>query len=212
MLKPYVTYYKIGMELFYKEGIKAIYELAEKEVKLFLDLKLHDIPNTVAKACKVLTIPGIDIINIHTLGGQAMIERCVDAITNEAIKKNINKPKIVGVTILTSIDECEYNKIGFNKNIQNQVINLSYLAKNLGLDGVVCSPLEIKNIRSKFEEFLIITPGIRLEKSDDDQKRTLTPDEAIKLGADYIVIGRPILNSNNPIQTIKQITDYRSLK
>ena len=200
--KSYAFGFKIGKEFFYNygiEGYKKIYKLSNN---IFLDLKLHDIPNTVERALNGLIKLKPILTTIHISGGDEM----------QKVTSNLkrNKTKILGVTILTSLNSSQTKKYYNNKNINQLVKKFAENAKNNNLDGIVCSPLELKTVRKVVgSKMLIVVPGIRLEKNQnnakDDQKRILTPKEAIKLGADYLVIGRPIVESNNPLKTIKEI-------
>lgn len=207
-LTDYVGVFKIGNQLFTAEGTKVIKMVQEKGGKVFLDLKFHDIPNTVARAAEVVSKLGVYIFDIHTSGGYEMMKAAVEASKKLSFALGISKPLILGVTLLTSINqEILEKEIGIKKSLEEQVVHLAKLAKAAGLDGVVASPWEIKALRAACGEgFVILTPGIRLAgKSDDDQKRTMTPQEAIKLGADFIVIGRPITNATNPVKASQEI-------
>ena len=194
--------FKIGKEFFYNygiEGYKRIYSLSRN---IFLDLKLHDIPNTVEKALKSIIKLNPIFTTIHISGGDDMQK------VSSKLKKNITK--ILGVTILTSLNSIQTKKYYNNKNI-NQIVKIfAQNAKNNRLDGIVCSPLELKTVRKVVgKKMLIVVPGIRLSKNQknkkDDQMRTLTPEKAIKFGADYLVIGRPIVDSKDPLKTLKEI-------
>lgn len=207
-LTDYVGVFKIGNQLFTAEGIKVIKMVQEKGGKVFLDLKFHDIPNTVARAAEVVSKLGVYIFDIHTSGGYEMMKATVEASKKLSFALGISKPLILGVTLLTSINqEILEKEIGIKKNLEEQVVHLAKLAEAAGLDGVVASPWEIKVLRAACGEgFVILTPGIRpAGKSDDDQKRIMTPQEAIKLGADFIVIGRPITNATNPVKASQEI-------
>jgi orotidine-5'-phosphate decarboxylase len=207
-LTDYVGVFKIGNQLFTAEGNKVIKMVQEKGGKVFLDLKFHDIPNTVARAAEVVSKLGVYIFDIHTSGGYEMMKAAVEASKKLSFALGISKPLILGVTLLTSINqEILEKEIGIKKSLEEQVVHLAKLAKAAGLDGVVASPWEIKALRAACGEgFVILTPGIRpAGKSDDDQKRTMTPQEAIKLGADFIVIGRPITNATNPVKASQEI-------
>lgn len=207
-LTDYVGVFKIGNQLFTAEGTKVIKMVQEKGGKVFLDLKFHDIPNTVARAAEVVSKLGVYIFDIHTSGGYEMMKAAVEASKKLSFALGISKPLILGVTLLTSINqEILEKEIGIKKSLEEQVVHLAKLAKAAGLDGVVASPWEIKALRAACGEgFVILTPGIRLAgKSDDDQKRIMTPQEAIKLGADFIVIGRPITNATNPVKASQEI-------
>jgi len=207
-LIDYVGVFKIGNQLFTAEGTKVIKMVQEKGGKIFLDLKFHDIPNTVARAAEVVSKLGVYIFDIHTSGGYEMMMAAVEASKKSSFALGISKPLILGVTLLTSINqEILEKEIGIKKSLEEQVVHLAKLAEAAGLDGVVASPWEIKALRSACGEgFVILTPGIRpVCKSDDDQKRITTPQEAIKLGADFIVIGRPITNATNPVKASQEI-------
>jgi orotidine-5'-phosphate decarboxylase len=207
-LIDYVGIFKIGNQLFTAEGTKVIKMVQEKGGKVFLDLKFHDIPNTVARAAEVVSKLGVYIFNIHTSGGYEMMKATVEASKKLSFALGISKPLILGVTILTSINqEILEKEIGIKKSLEEQVVHLAKLAETAGLDGVVASPWEIKALRAACGEgFVILTPGIRqASKSNDDQKRIMTPQEAIKSGADFIVIGRPITNATDPVKASQEI-------
>ena len=207
-LNNYVGVFKIGSQLFTAEGAKVVNMLNERGGKVFLDLKFHDIPNTVARAAEVATKSGVYIFNVHTSGGYEMMKAAAEATKKTSLALGIRKPLILGVTLLTSINqEILEKEIGIKKRLEEQVVHLAKLAKAAGLDGVVASPREIKEIRKACgEDFIILTPGIRpAGKSSDDQKRIMTPREAIKLGADFLVIGRPIRNAFNPVEAAKEM-------
>lgn len=200
-LKSEVFAFKIGHEFFYNfgiEGYKKIYKICPR---IFLDLKLHDIPNTVKNGISAITKLKPIFTTIHISGG--------DNMQKLSVLKNNKKTKILGVTILTSLDKKQTLKYYKEKNVNSLVRKFAKYAKQNKLDGLVCSPLEINIIRKEVgKKMILVVPGIRPEKSiknNDDQKRVLTPKEAIKLGANFLVIGRPILQSNNPLDTIKKI-------
>lgn len=207
-LSDYVGVFKIGSQLFTAEGAKVVNMVNERGGKVFLDLKFHDIPNTVARATEVATKLGVYIFNVHTSGGYEMMRAAAEASEKISLALGIRKPLILGVTLLTSINqEILEKEIGITRRLEEQVVHLAKLAKAAGLDGVVASSREIKQIRKTCgEDFIILTPGIRpAGKSSDDQKRVMTPGEAIKLGADFLVIGRPIRNASNPVEAAKEI-------
>lgn len=200
-------YVKVGMELFYKEGPKVIEEIKKRGHKIFLDLKLHDIPNTVAKATISLLSLNTDMINYQIAGGGEMLRRA----SQEARKINENVITL-GITMLTSTSEdLMHNDILVDEkySLKETVLNYANLAKDSGLSGVVCSALEVKDIKEKLgKDFLCITPGIRLASIDgDDQKRVVTPKDAKEYGSDYIVVGRPIIKAENPVQVYKEIKE-----
>jgi len=207
-LSDYVGVFKIGNQLFTAEGTEVVNMINEREGKVFLDLKFHDIPNTVARAAEVATKLGVYIFNVHTSGGYEMMKAAAEASKKISSALGLRKPLILGVTLLTSINQEILEKdLGIKRRLEEQVVHLAKLAKEAGLDGVVASSREIKEIRKACgEDFIILTPGIRpAGKSSDDQKRIMTPGEAIKLGADFLVIGRPIRNASNPVEAAKEI-------
>ena len=193
---------KVGKELFTCSGPKIVENLTAKGFDIFLDLKYHDIPNTVAKACRVAADLGVWMVNVHTLGGQDMM-----VAAREAISDKPQRPLLIGVTLLTSMDEETFQQIGLVGTLESTVIKLANLAQKSGLDGVVCSPLETKLLRTRHtENFQLITPGIRPTDSEsNDQHRTMTPIQAVDAGSNYLVIGRPITNATNPMQALEAI-------
>jgi len=208
-LSDYVGVFKIGNQLFTAEGAKVVNMVNKRGGKVFLDLKFHDIPNTVARAAEVATKLGVYIFNVHTSGGYEMMKAAAEASKKISLALGVRKPLILGVTLLTSINqEILEKEIGIKKRLEEQVVHLAKLARTAGLDGVVASSWEIKEIRKACgEDFVILTPGIRpTGKSSDDQKRVMTPQEAIKLGSDFLVIGRPIRNAANPVEAAKEIS------
>ncbi|MEK6733328.1 MAG: orotidine-5'-phosphate decarboxylase [Candidatus Omnitrophota bacterium] len=207
ILSPHVQVFKVGMELFYSCGAKAIDLVKKYDKDVFLDLKFHDIPNTVYAASKAAVKFGVYMFNVHASGGLEMMKKAVEGAEEESEKLGVARPKILGVTVLTSMDKEALKKTGINKSAQDQVLNLAGLAKEAGLDGVVASPEEIIAIRkSAGKDFLIVTPGVRPEGSEaDDQKRVATPKEAFQRGADYIVMGRPITKAKDPVKMLEAI-------
>lgn len=195
-----VDYYKVGMELFYSEGQHVITYLKAKEKNIFLDLKLHDIPNTVAEGLCSLMINGADILNIHASGGYTMMKTAAEKLHAKAEEMGIECPKLIAVTILTSISEEDWKGLGMECSIREQVVRLAKLAKEAGLDGVVASPQEAQAIREACgEDFLIVTPGVRpAGASIDDQSRIATPAAALQNGASHLVVGRPIRAAEDP--------------
>lgn len=207
-LSDYIGVFKIGNQLFTAEGTKVVNMINERGGKVFLDLKFHDIPNTVARAAEVATKLGVYIFNVHTSGGYEMMKAAAEASKKISLALGIRKSLILGVTLLTSINQEILEKdLGIKRRLEEQVVHLAKLAKSAELDGVVASSREIKEIRKTCgEDFIILTPGIRpAGKSSDDQKRIMPPGEAIKLGADFLVIGRPIRNASNPVEAVREI-------
>lgn len=198
-LKGIVCMFKLGLEFFVANGIPGVQRIMELGVPIFLDLKLHDIPNTVAKTVKIIRSMDVAMLTLHLSGGVKMLKSALDVVSGS----NVN---IVGVTVLTSMDDDDLLKVGVSKTAKEQVATLAKIAKEVNLYGIVCSAWEIAEVRKVCGNSIkIIIPGIRLENSIDDQKRTVTPQEAINLGADYIVVGRPITKSDNPKITIELI-------
>ena len=195
-----VSYYKVGMELFYALGGDIVAWLKEREKKVFLDLKLHDIPNTVGNGlCSLLRLRP-DILNVHTAGGLRMMQTASEALHHAADQSGIPCPKLIGVTVLTSMDAEDWAGLGHTGTIADAVLRRAKLAQEAGLDGVVASPAETAEIRRVCgDDFLIVTPGIRpAGVSHDDQRRVMTPAGAIRAGASQIVVGRAIYAAENP--------------
>lgn len=193
---------KVGMELFYSEGPSIIKEIKDLGHKIFLDLKLHDIPNTVKGGMKSLARLGVDMVNVHAAGGIKMMQAAYDAF--EGVE---NKPKIIAVTQLTSTSkEAMNNEQGIPGEVIDSVLRYAKCAKEAHLDGVVCSPLEVRAIKDSLgEDFLTVTPGIRPQTVKDDQVRVTTPHDARELGTNYIVVGRPITKAEDPYKAYLEI-------
>ncbi len=234
-LRGEVSAFKIGLQLFTAAGASFVREVVAGDVKLFLDVKFHDIPNTVAKASVEVARLGVWMFNVHAFGGGEMMRRTVESVREVCEKESLNQPKIIGVTVLTSSNQETLRETGIETEINTQVVNLARLAAKYNLDGVVASPHEIKNIRENVEkdDFLIVTPGIRITKpgeipdsrfqipnltagdqktktnrqfaTNDDQRRVMTPSAAVAAGSDYLVIGRPITQSENRIAAVREI-------
>jgi len=206
-LKNDVKFFKVGLELFSSCGPAIVKKIKETGCEVFLDLKFHDIPNTAAKASRVAARSGVYIFNVHALGGYDMMKAAAEACADEAKKLKIEKPKVLAVTILTSMDEKALKKTGVDDNMKSEVLRLARLAKEAGLDGVVASPKEAKMIRQALgADFLIVTPGVRPASAEvNDQKRVTTPKEAISSGADFIVVGRPVTEAKDPVKAVKGI-------
>jgi len=197
-----VSFYKIGLELFTAHGWDAVNLVQKHHGRVFLDLKLHDIPNTVSRALRSVCEHGVDIVNLHALGGYEMM-KMARASVEEFSKGSGKRPQLIAVTILTShSQETVSQELGIRRKIQNEVLHLAGTARKAGLDGIVCSPKETAMIRKKFgNDFLIVTPGVRPPGSSrGDQKRIETPMKAIRVGSDYLVVGRPITQASDPKQ------------
>ena len=205
--KPFV---KIGMELFYAEGPSIVKEIKKRGHKIFLDLKLHDIPNTVRKSMHVLSSLDVDICNLHAAGGSHMMKAAIEGLTRD----DGTRPLLIAVTQLTSTDQEMLEKdLWIEKPMDAVVMHYAKTAKESGLDGVVCSPLEAEKVHNTCgKDFLTVTPGVRFaDSSKDDQKRVLTPSQAKEIGSDYIVVGRPITAAVDPVaayeRCIKEFCD-----
>ncbi len=202
-LDPALCRLKVGKELFTAAGPQFVEQLARAEFGVFLDLKFHDIPNTVAKACAAASNLGIWMLNVHASGGVEMMQAAKQAVDSSA-----SKPLLIAVTVLTSMNQQTLNQTGIHTDLATHVLNLATLTKQAGLDGVVCSAQEAKILRHALgSKFCLVTPGIRPANSDkNDQNRTMTPSEAINAGVSYLVIGRPITQASKPLELLKFIT------
>lgn len=200
-----VSCYKVGMKLFTRYGPEVIKWLHRQKKQTFLDLKFHDIPNTVAEACREATRLKVTMLTLHASGGLAMMKAAVRAVKAEAKKQKLKAPKLLGVTVLTSMDDL--TELGIRRSIPKQVEALASLANRAGLDGVVCSPWEIKLIRKTLgKKALIVTPGVRpLGSAAGDQKRIKTPQQAWADGAEAVVMGRPVYGAKNPVQVVESL-------
>ena len=209
-LRGVVGMFKIGSQLFTAAGPSLVREIISSGERIFLDLKYHDIPNTVALAGVEATRLGVSIFNLHALGGTEMMQRTADAVSECAQAEGSTRPLVLAVTVLTSANESTLRGVGYHAAPGELVPRLALLAEASGMDGVVASPREVGTIRSavKSKNFVVITPGIRPENTDQaDQKRVTTPRGAILAGADYIVVGRPILEAADPAQAVRKILD-----
>jgi orotidine-5'-phosphate decarboxylase len=203
-----IKIYKVGLELFTSQGPKIIKELTQRGKQVFLDLKFHDIPNTVSRAAVTAVRHGITMFTIHTSGGEQMLRACAESVVSVCLKENIPRPKLLGVTVLTSIDQnILRDELGSAMSLSALVRALARMAFRSGLDGVVASAQEIVMIREHLgDKFLIVTPGIRPSWSPpNDQKRTMTPKQALRAGADYIVMGRSIIKQPHQLNAMERI-------
>lgn len=196
---------KVGKEMFTYFGPEFVKELVKRDFKVFLDLKFHDIPNTVAKACKAAADLGVWMVNVHASGGEKMMSAARESLDS----LGSDKPHLIAVTILTSMDNAQLQKVGVTDTLESQVDRLATLTRDCGLDGVVCSAMEssrLKQLLSK--EFLTVTPGIRpAGAAKSDQVRVMTPEQAVANGVDYMVIGRPITQAENPLAVLNEINN-----
>lgn len=201
-LDPALCRVKVGKELFVAEGPAIVHRLHDAGFEVFLDLKFHDIPNTVAGACRAAARLGVWMVNVHATGGEAMLEAAREAVGSAA-----RPPLLIAVTVLTSLTDAELSAVGLSGSAADNVDRLAALTARCGLDGVVCSPLEARALKARHgEAFKLVTPGIRLPDSPaDDQRRVLTPAEAAREGADYLVVGRPITQAPDPVAALRAI-------
>ncbi len=209
MMSDWVNVFKVGFELFLAGGPDIVKKIANKGKKIFLDLKFHDIPNTVLRSAEIASRMGIYMFNVHTSGGSEMMRRCNERVLEVCEREGLEKPKIIGVTVLTSISQEQFKgELGYSHTLKNHAKGLASLAKECGLDGVVASGHEASMIKKHCgKEFLVVTPGIRPSWSPpDDQQRTMTPKDALKSGADYIVVGRGILGHTDPMDAVELIS------
>lgn len=197
--------FKVGLELFCAYGPKIVEKILNHEVRVFLDLKFHDIPNTVERAARRAARMGVWMFNVHASGGVEMMRRAKEASSEMASKKKREAPLVLGVTVLTSTRDL--SELNIPQKVSDQVLHLARLSKKAGLDGVVASGEEAGILRKEFgKDFTLVTPGIRMEPVEgDDQKRVQTPEGAIRSGSDYLVIGRPITESLRPMKAVDQI-------
>ena len=201
-LQPSLCRLKVGKELFTAAGPALVEKLIKRGFDIFLDLKFHDIPNTTAQACKAAATLGVWMINVHALGGRKMMEAAHEAIANTA-----HRPQLIAVTVLTSMAQKDLTELGINTPPADLALRLATLARDSGLDGVVCSAQEAALLRRHCgQDFCLVTPGIRpADTQADDQARTMTPSAALESGANYLVIGRPITQAVDPLQALKNI-------
>jgi orotidine-5'-phosphate decarboxylase len=198
--------FKIGSRLFTREGPGILEELANRGDRVFLDLKFHDIPSTVAGAVRAATARGVWMLNVHASGGSVMMRTAAHAAADEAARRSLPVPLVIAVTMLTSLDQQALQEIGVGDAMADQVGRLAALSKAAGLDGVVASAHEIRDVRAQCgAEFVIVTPGIRDAGAGDDQSRTMTAAEALAAGASYLVVGRPIIGAPDPRQAAERI-------
>jgi orotidine-5'-phosphate decarboxylase len=207
-LRGAVGMFKVGSQLFSAEGPNIVRELTNQGEKVFLDLKFHDIPSTVAKAATEATRLGVAMFNVHASGGREMMIRTKDAVTEVTVRENLPAPIVIAVTVLTSANQETLDETGVSFMLNDQVIRLALLAEGVGLDGVVASPREVRSVREAVTSpsFILVTPGVRpADTQADDQKRTMTPREAMVAGSSYLVVGRPITGAADPVTATNQI-------
>jgi len=207
-LSPHIKFFKVGLQLITKDGPRLVMTLKRKGLKVFYDAKFYDIPQTVYNACYEATRLGVNMVNVHASGGPKMIEYARRAIEDASLKIQVDKPLLLAVTVLTSFENRDLKNILKTKfQVKEMALHLAKMAKKAGADGVVCSPHEIKAIKKELGPgFVVVTPGVRMGKVEkDDQKRIMTPCDAVKHGADYIVVARPILQAEDKLDVIEKI-------
>jgi orotidine-5'-phosphate decarboxylase len=211
-LDPRACGIKVGSELFAVAGPEPVRAIVARGFNVFLDLKFHDIPNTVARACEAAARLGVWMLNVHAAGGRAMLTAAREAVRNAALDSGRASPQLIAVTVLTSLDDTDLRDMGHIDGASAQALRLARLAHDCGLDGVVCGAAEARSLRGAFgNAFTLVTPGIRPAGADaDDQSRIATPEMAIANGADYLVIGRPITRAADPVAALGAIN--RSLE
>jgi orotidine-5'-phosphate decarboxylase len=213
-LQGIVGMFKIGPQLFTGAGPEVVTQIVSAGNRVFLDLKFHDIPSTVAFAAVAATRLGVSIFNVHASGGREMMRRTADAVSEVATKEGLKRPSIIAVTVLTSSDASMLSDVGIGSVPETLVRRLSLLAEASGMDGVVASPHEVGIVRATVMSpgFLVVTPGVRPAGAAlDDQRRVMTPSQAIRAGADYIVVGRPITGAKDPVESAEQILEEMEL-
>jgi orotidine-5'-phosphate decarboxylase len=207
LLAPEVGMFKIGKQLFTHAGPQAVRLIQDLGGEIFLDLKFHDIPNTVAKAAIEATRLGVRMFNVHASGSLEMMRTTVKEVERVSRQQKLRRPIMLAVTVLTSLGQEDLQRVGVERKVADQVVRLALLTKQAGMDGVVASPHEVADIRAACgRQFVIVTPGIRpAEANRDDQQRVMTPGDAVRAGVDYIVVGRPILESKVPVKAARTI-------
>lgn len=200
---------KIGLELIYSQGLDIFKMVRDLGYQIFLDAKLHDIPEQVSRSCAAVARLGVRMVTLHTLGGYNMLHRSVEKVKEASAGLGVEPPLLLGVTILTSLDESDLEEMGFALGVQDTVVRLADLAVRAGLDGIVCSAQEASLIKAKYgDSLIVVTPGIRPAGwGSQDQKRVVTPAEAMKMGIDYIVVGRPITEARDRLAAARAILE-----
>jgi orotidine-5'-phosphate decarboxylase len=213
-LREYVSVFKIGSQLFTASGPRIVRDIVKAGGRVFLDLKFHDIPNTVAAASVEAARLGVWMLNVHAAGGREMMQRTVEAVAEVSQKEGFARPRLIAVTVLTSSDNATLTEIGVQVDAATQVTRLAQLAHECGMDGIVASPHEVAMVRARIassnsatqDNFLIVTPGVRPTGSPShDQRRVMTPLEAVRAGADYLVVGRAIIKAHDPARAAQEV-------
>jgi orotidine-5'-phosphate decarboxylase len=207
LLAPEIGMFKVGKQLFTHAGPQAVHQIQQLGGEIFLDLKFHDIPTTVAKAAAEATRLGVKMFNVHASGSLEMMSRTVREVRRVCRQEKLRRPIMLAVTVLTSLNQDDLKRVGLDVNVADQVVRLALLSKEAGMDGVVASPHEVADIRAACgRRFVIVTPGIRPRDGQrNDQERVMTPRGAVDAGVDYIVVGRPILGAKDPVAAARAI-------
>jgi orotidine-5'-phosphate decarboxylase len=213
LLKNHVDIFKVGLQLFSREGFDVVDAIIDSKKRVFLDLKFHDIPNTVSHAIKSIVRPGIEFFTVHASGGREMLTSAVETLKEARAGNSKITARMLAVTVLTSLDDDDLREIGVNHSAAGQVLNLSRLAHESGVDGVVASPQEVGLLKKEHGDNLVfVTPGVRLEAdATQDQKRVMTPQRAFEEGSDFLVMGRSLLDSQDPLGKIGGILKLKNL-
>jgi orotidine-5'-phosphate decarboxylase len=209
-LREHAGMFKVGSQLFTAAGPEIVREIVGGGGRVFLDLKFHDIPNTVASAAREAVRLGVSIFNVHAFGGREMMRRAADAASETAAREGLERPSVIAVTVLTSFDAATLGDLGITFTPEAQATLLARLASTCGLDGVVASAHEIKQVRAVVmrENFLVVTPGVRQRiVANDDQRRVMSPAEAVRAGADYVVMGRAIIDAPDPVAAAREASE-----
>lgn len=211
-LIQYVSIFKVGYQLFLSDGKDIIHMIQDNGGEVFLDFKFHDIPSVISNAVEIAVKEKVYMLTLHSLGGKEMLSEVVKRVETLRGEGSMRNPILLGVTVLTSLDEDNLSELGFSLSMKEQILKLTVMCKECGLNGIVCSGEEISLIREKFKEnFLIVTPGVRLKTlPSDDQKRMITVEDAIRNGADYLVMGRSIIESKEPKKEMELILEKLS--
>jgi orotidine-5'-phosphate decarboxylase len=207
LLKNDVGLFKVGKQLFLHAGPQIVRDIRARGGEVFLDLKFHDIPRTVAKAGAEAARLGVRMFDVHASGSLQMMKQTVHEVSKVCRTEKLPRPRMLAVTVLTSLSQEDLKRVGVRSGVENQVVRLARLTQEAGMDGVVASPHEVARIRKECgPKFLIVTPGVRPARSSaHDQKRVMTPEEAMKAGADYLVVGAPIFNARDPAAAVREI-------
>lgn len=207
LLADQVGMFKVGKQLFTNAGPQAVRLIQELGGETFLDLKFHDIPTTVAKAAIEATRLGVKMFNVHASGSLQMMRQTVKEVRRVCRQENLRRPIMLAVTVLTSLNKGDLERVGVDGEVADQVVRLALLSREAGMDGVVASPHEVSDIRAACgRRFVIVTPGIRpLKGKHNDQRRVMTPEDAVRAGVDYIVVGRPVIEAKQPLAAVKEI-------